>query len=61
VQSRYRHLERVTIRRASWDLGWVHLVDERRGEVLCRLYPLDKTANADGRRRRNRSGVVLPG
>lgn len=51
VPSRYRHLDHVTIRRASWDLSWVHLVDERRGTVLCRLYPLDKAANADGMRR----------
>ena len=51
LPSRYRHLERVTLRRASWDLSWVHLVDEHTGAVLCRLYPLDKAANADGRRR----------
>jgi putative transposase len=51
IPSRYRHLDRVTIRRASWDLSWVHLVDERSGATLCRLYPLDKTANADGMRR----------
>jgi hypothetical protein len=41
----------VTIRYASWDLSWVHLVDERTCAVLCRLYPLDKAANADGQRR----------
>lgn len=51
LPSRYRHLDRVTIRRASWDLSWVHLVDERTGTILCRLYPLDKAANADGLRR----------
>jgi hypothetical protein len=51
LPSRYRHLDRVTIRRASWDLSWVHLVDERTGAILCRLYPLDKAANADGLRR----------
>jgi len=51
LPSRYRHLDQVTIRRASWDLRWVHLVDERTGAILCRLYPLDKVANADGRRR----------
>jgi transposase InsO family protein len=51
LPSRYRHLDHVTIRRASWDLSWVHLVDERTGTVLCRLYPLDKAANADGQRR----------
>jgi hypothetical protein len=51
LPSRYRHLDHVTIRYASWDLSWVHLVDERTGAVLCRLYPLDKAANADGLRR----------
>ena len=51
LPSRYRHLDHVTIRYASWDLSWVHLVDERTDAVLCRLYPLDKAANADGLRR----------
>ena len=27
------------------------LVDARRGSLLCALYPLDKSANADGQRR----------
>jgi transposase InsO family protein len=51
LPSRYRHLDQVTLRFASWDLSWVHLVDERTGIVLCRVYPLDKAANADGLRR----------
>jgi transposase InsO family protein len=51
VPSRYRHLERVAIRYASWDLTQVHLVDERTEKVLCRLYPLDKERNASGLRR----------
>src|SRR5690606_15878911 len=51
LPSRYRHLDQVTIRRASWDLRWVYLVDERTGAVLCRIYPQDKIANADGKRR----------
>jgi putative transposase len=51
IPSRYRHLDQVAIRRARWDLGHVHLVDDRTGKVLCRLYPLDRTANADGQRR----------
>lgn len=55
VPSRYRHLERVSVRFASWDLGRVHLVDERRGTLLAPLYPLDRTKNADGMRR-----VVAP-
>jgi putative transposase len=51
LPSRYRHLDQVTIRRASWDLSWVQLVNERTGATLCRLYPLDKAANASGLRR----------
>jgi putative transposase len=51
VPNRYRHLERVAIRYASWDLSLIHLVDERTEKVLCRLYPLDKERNASGLRR----------
>lgn len=51
VPSRFRHLERVSVRYASWDLGRVHLVDARTGTLLAPLYPLDRTQNADGRRR----------
>jgi putative transposase len=51
VPNRYRHLERVQVRYASWDLTQVHLVDEHTGQVLCRLYPQDKTSNANGLRR----------
>jgi transposase InsO family protein len=51
VPSRYRHLDRVAVRWARWDLGHVYLVDDRTGAVLCRLFPLDRTANADGVRR----------
>lgn len=51
LPSRYRHLDRVTIRYASWDLSHVVLVDPRADKVLCRIWPLDKAKNADGRRR----------
>ncbi len=51
VPARYRHLERVVLRYASWDLSQVHLVDERTEKVLCRLYPQDKERNANGERR----------
>lgn len=52
LPSRYRHLKRVTIRYASWDLSHVYLADPNSGQVICRLYPQDKHKNADGRRRR---------
>lgn len=51
VPSRYRALERLSVRYASWDLSCVHLVDGRNGTLLARLYPLDRTKNADGMRR----------
>jgi len=51
VPNRYRHFTRIEIRYASWDLAHIHLVDEHTGQVLCRLYPQDKTRNASGLRR----------
>jgi putative transposase len=51
VPNRYRHLTRIEVRYANWNLGLVHLVDERTGHVLARLYPQDKTQNASGLRR----------
>ena len=51
IPGRYRTLRRVTLRYAAWDLTQVYLTDERSGERLCRLFPLDKAKNADGRRR----------
>ncbi len=51
VPNRYRHLERLYVRYASWDLTQVHLLDEQTDRVLCRLFPQDKTGNASGLRR----------
>jgi transposase InsO family protein len=51
VPSRYRILERVCVAYARWDLSTVDMVDPETKTVLATLYPLDKTKNADGRRR----------
>ncbi len=51
IPSRYRTLLRPTVRWASWDLSSVDMVDGRTGVVLATLLPLDKQANADGKRR----------
>jgi putative transposase len=51
VPSQYRHLSRLEVRYAAWDLTQVHLLDERLGKVLCRLFPQDKARNASGLRR----------
>jgi hypothetical protein len=51
VPDRYRHLTQLEVRYASWDLSQVHLVDQRTGSALCRLFPQNKAQNASGVRR----------
>ena len=51
IPARYRHLDRVSLRYARWDLSRVDLLDPRTGVILCPVKPLDKTTNADGQRR----------
>lgn len=58
IPSQYRHLEKVAVRYASWDLSYVHLVDPRTGKILCRIYPQDKAANAEGLRRTLAPGAL---
>jgi transposase InsO family protein len=50
VPARYRHFSQLTLRYARWDLGGVDLVDPHSGTTLSPIYPLDRSANADGRR-----------
>ncbi|MBD3335005.1 MAG: DDE-type integrase/transposase/recombinase, partial [Candidatus Eisenbacteria bacterium] len=52
VPSRFRQHKRVLVRYARWNLSHIDLVDPRSGAILSPLYPLDREANADGRRRR---------
>lgn len=51
VPSRFRHLSKLYVRYAEWDLSYVLLADRATDQVLARLYPLDKTKNAEGLRR----------
>jgi transposase InsO family protein len=50
IPSRYRHFRDVVVRYPRWDLSLVDLVDPREATILARLFPLDRAANADGRR-----------
>jgi transposase InsO family protein len=50
IPARYRHFKDVVVRYPRWDLSHVDLVDPREGTVLTRLFPQDRTTNADGRR-----------
>ena len=54
IPDRYRHIRRVWIRFAGWDLSSIHLVDKKRGQILCSIFPTDKYRNAEqGRKPRN--------
>ncbi len=50
IPARYRHFRDVVVRYARWNLARVDLVDPRSGTILAPIYPLDRKANADGRR-----------
>jgi hypothetical protein len=60
IPSRYAHFEWVSLRAAYWDLSHVHLADPQTGAILCRLYPLDKHKNAQGRRAARSSPEAAP-
>lgn len=60
VPDRLRHLNRLAIRFAAWDLRQILLVDEHTGAVLDRCLPLDKARNADGFRRPREAQVCDP-
>jgi transposase InsO family protein len=51
VPDRFRHLQRLRVRFARWDLRQVWIADPQTGVVLDRCLPLDRTANADRFRR----------
>jgi len=50
VPSRFGHLPELWLRYAAWDLSTVHLADPKTGAILGRIYPVDKTKNAQGLR-----------
>jgi hypothetical protein len=50
VPARFRHFRELAVRYARWDLSRIDLVDPRHGTSLAPLYPVDRSANADGRR-----------
>jgi transposase InsO family protein len=58
VPGRYRHLSQVLLAYADWDLSFVLLLDPDTHKMMARLYPLDRRANADGRRRRVAEGTA---
>ena len=59
IPSRFRHLEKLTLKYAKWDMSHVHLIDFRTGDSMGRIYPVDKAKNADGRRRAMENPVLV--
>lgn len=59
VPARYRTFDRIHLYYARWDFERIHMFDPRTGTVLCRLYPQDKTVNANGLRRQIQTGPPL--
>lgn len=57
VPSAYRHISKINVRYARWDLGYVHLADRQSGKMLCRLYPQDKETNS-GKERKKLSQIA---
>jgi transposase InsO family protein len=51
IPSRYRHLEKITLRYAKWDLSWVFIVNPKTGKRLTPIYPVDEQQNATSGRR----------
>lgn len=51
VPSRYRHLPKLRLRYARWDLSTVELIDPHTEQLVATLYPLDKHRNAEQQRR----------
>jgi len=51
VPNRFRHVEHLHLRYARWDLSHVDLIEESEGQILARIFPIDKVRNADARRR----------
>jgi len=51
IPARFKHLKRLAVRYARWDLARAWLWDEAQAVVLAPLFPLDKSKNADAQRR----------
>jgi transposase InsO family protein len=60
IPNRFRHLARVPVRYARWDLREADLVDPHTGTRLATIHPVNKVRNADGHRRRLDSVTAVP-
>jgi len=52
VPNQYRHLGKILIRYAEWDLTNIHIVNEMTGSSICQIYRESKLQNSNGMRRK---------
>jgi len=55
VPDRFRHMDRLSVRFADWDLRQIWIVDPRTDTVLDCCLPLDRARNAEGMRKPRRT------
>jgi transposase InsO family protein len=61
IPSRFRHLQRLFVRYARFNMSVVHIVDHLTGVLLSPIYPIDKQRNSDGQRRSLAPVTITPG
>ena len=59
IPSRFRHFTHLTVCFQRWNKTVAWLVDKRTGNVLSRIYPQDKSKNAQGLRRTVQTGETI--
>jgi transposase InsO family protein len=52
IPNHLRHIQRLAVRYARWDLSCADVVEEPTGTLVATLRPLNKVKNAEGHRRR---------
>ena len=51
IPSRFRTLDDLYVKYARWDLSFVHIFDQRTGDPMDKIYPIDKVKNSSSLRR----------
>ena len=59
IPAAYRTLTVVALEYACWDLSLVHIVDSKTGIPLCQIFPVSKSSNASGERRKLVSPITV--
>ncbi len=50
IPSQYRHIKKIPLRYKKWNLNEVYIADPTTETIITKIYPLNKVANANGKR-----------